>query len=391
MRIEIRVLYIIYFLYLLGVFISTRGALLGLYSVNLFIIMILAGMIFYNKVIYETNSISRSIIIFIFIAVYSLMVFINSKDINGTLLSLKIFLLFIYFRLYKIELKQLLFFINRTYLIFVLLSSLFFYLLPNVLNPLITHPSFYVDLGFYKYLIFQSIQGSASTIDSYSGLVLILNLFIPYENNNKRTFYIFLSVLLIILSLKMTPLVALVFSFFAHFLIRNKNTALIYLIIGITSFITVLFFLFKNPTIFNIPFTTLMYIATHARSMIWTQQLMVLWENYDFFDYVFGNFSSELFSVRAFQITGLKKDLYYDNPHNTYMLLFYRWPLLFTLLLIGFIRSVYQNYSKNMFVIVSFIFVACFSNSAIISLQNPIYIIILCYIANLKNHDIKIS
>lgn len=149
----------------------------------------------------------------------------------------------------------------------------------------------------------------------------------------------------------------------------------------ITIFIIVLRLLFTNPEVYGpIRFSTIMYVATHARSMIWVQQLIIFMESYHFVDYIFGNFTSESFTVNAYQLSGSEITTNYDNPHNTYLLLFFKSPFLLIIYYLRYLILIFKQFNRRSFVIISFIAVACFSNSSLISLGNPVYIIILAFL-----------
>ena len=188
----------------------------------------------------------------------------------------------------------------------------------------------------------------------------------------------------------MTPLVGLIAGVLTYYLIRNKYSSLIYLLFILTAFIIALNLLFINPKVYGpIRFSSVMYVVTHARSMIWVQQLEILVKTYTLKDYFFGNFTSELFSVKAYQLGGFEKNVYYDNPHNTYLLLFFKAPLLFIIYYMKYLNLIFKQYNRRTFVIISFIGIACLSNSSLISLGNPVYLIILAFL--LTHQEFKIN
>jgi hypothetical protein len=113
--------------------------------------------------------------------------------------------------------------------------------------------------------------------------------------------------------------------------------------------------------------------------MVWKQQLDVLIEHYSIKDYLFGGFSSDKFSVTAFQITGIEKKQLIDNPHNNYLLLFYQMPIPFLFAYFLFLIKISKRFFRSWYVSVLLICVACFTNSTIISLHNPIYMMIICF------------
>jgi len=265
-----------------------------------------------------------------------------------------------------------------------------YFFLPNTLYPLQDHFENYVEIGPVKYLVFHSVEGGASTIDSYSALILVCNLFLIDKKTTYNRFFILLSIIMIIYSLKMTPVFALLLSLNSFVLIRNKYVAIIFIIFILTIFITVISYLFIDPIISGgIHFSSIIYAATHARSMIWVQQLEIFFNTYTVKDYIFGNYTSDLFSVKVFQLNGFEKNETYSNPHNTYLLLLYKAPVLLFIYYINYLKLIFTGFERKSFVIISFISIACLSNSSLISLGNPVYIIIITYLLSRKNQSFE--
>jgi hypothetical protein len=169
-------------------------------------------------------------------------------------------------------------------------------------------------------------------------------------------------------------------------LIRRPWQSVLFLFAGMSVFLIFIVLLFKNPKFLGVDFFTLAYLATHARSMIWVQQLDILINEYSFFDFLFGSFSTEKFSVNALQITGgeIEQDGI-GNPHNNYLLLFYQMPIPFIIAYLTFVSKMYAHFDRNWFIVIFLISIACFTNSTIISLHNPIYIMIVCFYLTKKN------
>ena len=141
----------------------------------------------------------------------------------------------------------------------------------------------------------------------------------------------------------------------------------------------------------DIDLRMLAYTLTHARSMIWEQQLEHVVQNFTWIDYIFGHFSVAEFSVPTLQLDGTDAGGFESNPHNNYLLLFYRSPLLFFVFYFIFIICQHRNFSKENFSILFFIFLAGFMNSSLISLGNPIFLMVIAYILVERNSPNKIS
>src|ERR1043165_2769804 len=145
------------------------------------------------------------------------------------------------------------------------------------------------------------MEGSESYIDSYSGTVLILNIF--FCKLPSRKFYIFFSAFFTLYTLRITPLAPLLLCFIGYFFIRRKATALIFLLSINFFFGLILYWLVNEIDPFNLslPFWDLMYGATHGRSMIWQQQLAIMVKEYNPINYIAGGYDVKLFSIPALQ------------------------------------------------------------------------------------------
>ncbi len=381
------ILYYLYFSFFLTVFLINRKSLGVQYFFNLTdIVLLISGCLFLKK----DSENKWNLVILIAIILFSFLSILKGTHINTPILYLKIYLIFIFFKLYSFTVYDIINFFNKTYFVYTIISLIVYHTVPTLFYSLADHELNYVDLGFTKYLVFHSIEGGASTIDSYSALIFLSNIFLIKDKNKKHYFFIFLSLLMIIYSLKMTPLVGLIAGVLTYYLIRNKYSSLIYLLFILTAFIIALNLLFINPKVYGpIRFSSVMYVVTHARSMIWVQQLEILVKTYTLKDYFFGNFTSELFSVKAYQLGGFEKNVYYDNPHNTYLLLFFKAPLLFIIYYMKYLNLIFKQFNRRTFVIISFIGIACLSNSSLISLGNPVYLIILAFL--LTHQEFKIN
>lgn len=375
------ILNLLFALFLIGefIFLVLNQAIWTIYFFNLIGIVVLFFVIFSRQNLRIKWKYSVSALTVLKIMVFALFAFLFSRDIRLTLLILKFILLYSLFSQFRISSNQFIGFINKTYIIYVIISAIFFYLIPNVLYQIIYHPQFYADYYFIKFPIFRGMQGGTpASIDSYSAIIFIINLF-NKKNNPLRRRILALSIICILLSLRMTPLVALSLSLLAYPIIRKPLMSVMVLFLGFLLFLVFVVMLFNSPTLFGIDFYQFAYLATHARSMVWVQQITVLLENYSFIDYLFGNFSSEKFSVPAFQITGYEKDQLIDNPHNNYLLLFYQMPVPFILVYLGFLTKLGSNFNRKWFPAIMLLSIAGFTNSTIISLHNPIYIMIICF------------
>ena len=361
------------------IFLVLDQAIWTIYFFNVIGIVVLFFVIFSRKNLSIKWKYGVSALTVLKIIVFALFAFLFSRDIRLTLLILKFILLYSLFSHFRISAKEFIGFINKTYIVYVVISAIFFYLIPNTLYQISYHPQFYADYFFIKFPIFRGLQGGTpASIDSYSAIVFVINLF-NKKNNPLRKRILILSIVCILLSLRMTPLVALSLSLLTYPIITRPLRSVMILFSGTLLFLVFVLMLFYKPSLFGMDFYELAYLATHARSMVWVQQITIILENYSFVDYLFGSFSSEKFSVTAFQITGYEKDQLIDNPHNNYLLLFYQMPIPFLLVYFGFLNKLRTNFNRNWFPAIMLLSIAGFTNSTIISLHNPIYIMIICF------------
>lgn len=381
MLLEMKVLYTVYVLFYVSIFFFSRSTMEFMYLSNIAIIFTLGSYLIvtnklFKKKLLLTLSLIAPMMMFLIISI------VYNRNIYSLLLIVKIAAMFFFFSSSSLKDESLVKFFNVTYILYLLLSAaLYFRVIPNFIYVPSEHFTNETNLYFFKYYIMFGAEGSAAYLDSYSALVVLINIFLIENKNKFHYLSLFLSTLGVIASLRMTPLVALFAALAAYYFIRNKYAAVSFLLLIKTCFILTLGLLYYNPYLpqVRIDFWAIAYAVTHARSMIWEQQLDILWRKYSFVEYLLGGYSSRLFEVPAFQLWGEAVGTYYDNPHNTYLLLFFRMPIFFVILYTITLYLIFKNYEKKSFVIITFILVTCYTNSTIISLQNPVYIIMLTF------------
>lgn len=378
---DILMLYISYFIFFSSAFLMNRNSSMVLYTTNVILILILGAYLLVNITrINNYPSIGNIILIGVTLPILLIAGAFRS-DIYTIILFLKILIFVTFFRMAKISSADFCRFVNITYLIYVLVSVLFFYnLMPFSLYERWEHPTMYADIGPLHYYVFLGMEGSASYIDSYSGTVLILNIF--FCKLPSRKFYIFLSSFFTLYTLRMTPLAALLFCFVGYFFIRRKITALAFLLSINLLFGIIVYWLVNeiDPLNLSVPFVDLMYGATHGRSMIWQQQIDIMFKEYTSLNYIAGGYDVKRFSIPALQIWGQETGDFYDNPHNTYLMLLFRSPILFVIYYLSLLYLIFRKFERKEFVLMLFILIVCYTNSSIISIQNPIYLFTLLFL-----------
>lgn len=367
--------YLIYLLCILGI--ASTGNMVLNYGFNIILILVVISLL-PRITLFKNRNIGNFwfFLIFLFIIGFSSLIF--KKSFYNILFILKMISFYLFLKYYRIDKNKFIKFINNTYFIFILISILIFLFYPSLLYVIKEKDNNIIDLYFLQYTMLHSLEGSAASLDTYSAIILFINLKLNKSKKKKR-FFIILSVIILLWTFRLTPTVSIILAFFAYKKIKTGKKAFLFLISITLFFILLIVVNHKNPTVYDIPISIILYELTHARSMIWDQQLVYMFENYDFLDYVFGDFSSENFRVQSYQIDGRIKDDLIDNPHNNHLLLFFRNPLLYILVFYHFLINIYKKFDRQWFPIIVLIFIGGFTNSQLLSLQNPIYFLILIY------------
>ncbi len=375
------ILYASYFTFILSALLITRSSSIAGYASNAVVIIIIAAFLLTNLGPLSKKTTFGQLLLFLFTIPVIGLISVVRFDIYSILIFLKIILFVLFFSLANITRQEFCDFLNKTYVAYALLSILFFFnLMPFTLYEKWDHPTMYVDTSFFSYYIFYGLEGGASVMDSYSGLVLIINVFLNKSENRK--YYIALSIFFVLWTLKMTPLAGLLVSILGYFFIRNRSVAIVTILTGNIIFSLTIYALVNQIDPFGpeLPFWEICYGATHGRSMIWEQQFNIMLKEYQLVNYLVGGYDTATFEVPALQIWGQSTGEYYDNPHNTYLLMLFRSPLLFVVYYIVLVCQAIIRYKRNEFVIVLFILIVCYTNSSIISLQNPVYIFAILFL-----------
>ena len=392
----IEVLYAVYLAFFFSIFFRSNESATSEYVSTLFGLMCIFLLIMQKGV--KALQAEWQYRLFIFFAVIFCIFFLMQVYGNNSYtvaLYLKVRLFIWFFSTFEVDRQDFILFINRTYLLYLVAATLLWSgLVPNTLYEYVDTEEFRVNFGFLQYGILYGLEGSPATIDSYSSLVLLINLFM-YRGSDRK-FYLAASLFGVLASFRLTPLVAVfaVFSLYPLYKSRRYLSSLILVSISIL-FVAILVAVevSGNMSMFggDIDLRMLAYTLTHARSMIWEQQLEHVVQNFTWIDYIFGHFSVAEFSVPTLQLDGTDAGGFESNPHNNYLLLFYRSPLLFFVFYFIFIICQHRNFSKENFSILFFIFLAGFMNSSLISLGNPIFLMVIAYILVERNSPNKIS
>lgn len=369
-------LYLGYGSFFLSIFGLRYGGMVWNYSMNIVFIAILFVFLWINK---RDVIIGRRWPIVVGVILISLLGLFLKNGYFTSLLVVKVLLLIYFMSHSRIGEIQLIRFLNITYLFYVTISILFYLFLPSFFD-LKEGSNNIMNLGGVSLIMLQSIEGSAASLDTYSALVLVMNLSFA-KKFKKWKFYVFLSCFVLLWTFRLTPLFGLCLALAGALYVNSGKKSLIFIVIFIFAPFFFSIYLYRtNIDYQGVPIQFILNAITHNRVMIWDQQLHILSSNYGVWDYIFGNFSSELFSVQSYQVDGsLRKDYFIDNPHNSYLYLYFRSPLLFALSFVIVMRRIWSKYEARWWPVVIIILVGALTNGQLLTLQNPIPLIVLIF------------
>jgi len=292
----------------------------------------------------------------------------------GIVLLLLFLSLVYYFKIFKLSVVKLVKVVNITYLIYLLLSiisysGLIFSQESDSLN------SFVKDYGFVSFETLYGLEGSTAAIDSYSALVILLNLFL----NKRLAKYLIIVIALFALvwTTRFTPIVMFFLSVISYAVVRNRFAA----VFAISS-IFLGFFMFSflemfypNESFFikDIPNSVILHIATHGRTFIWSEQLQNIANNFNGLDFLIGNYKhAEVVIPWGEGVT--------SNSHNSFFHLFFRIGVAAIFMVIFFIRKVFYNFDRRTFPVIFGIFLSATTNGTTFYVGNPVFLLILIYL-----------
>lgn len=363
-----------YFLAILGI--SHIGNVWS-YIMNITFIAVLFAILFISK---RNVVIGKMWPLVLLLMTVSLMSLVFKEQYLTFVLFAKVVLLVYFIKHFRISERELIRFVNTTYLFYVLISILFYVFLPGFIYDLKEGQNNLLKIGGFSLRMLQSIEGSASSLDSYSSLVLVMNLSFS-KWVKKWKFYALISFTVLLWTFRLTPMVGLFLALVGALFVRSGKASLIFLGIFVFAPFLIGTYIYRIDLNYaGYPLRIILNTITHNRFMIWDQQLQIFYSNYRISDYILGNFSSELFSIQAFQTDGsLKKGYFIDNPHNSYLYLLFSSPFLFAIALSMILRRLWINYDARWWPVLVVVFVGAVTNGQLLTLQNPIPLIILIF------------
>ncbi len=380
------VLYFVYVCFFISIFLTSSETAMWQALCSLVGMSALTSMLLIHREFISMSLWKFLLINFLF--GFSFILLFQTRDYYTVLMYAQIMIFILFFSKYKIQKSDFISFVNKTYLVYLTLSVLIWLGSANGSIAGNYNDEFHVTFGLFDYFMLFGIEGGSAFIDTYSALVLILNVFLNEARDRKLI--IFASLFGILASFKMTPIVSLIAIFLLYPIYKKSRflASIIMIFIGLV-------FLWLLNALLHSDFVTingqqvdvwvLAYGLTHARSMIWKQQIEILIANYDLIDYLFGRYSTGLFEVQAIQQWGELKEEFHANPHNTYLLLFFRSPFLFVIFFTIFFIAQFKKFDRSTFPVILLIFLSSFTNSSLIGLGNPIYLMTLIYLLTFSN------
>jgi hypothetical protein len=262
--------------------------------------------------------------------------------------------------------------INITYLVYSVMSLLvYLQIFPPFLglkyatyNWFVAADTFLPNfvLRFMNYHTYVGFNGSSSSIDSYSGFMLLINLAFLKKENKLNILILLLSSAQMLMATRMTPIIALLglmgFLFFSKI---NLNTKYIILITALTSFSFILFY-DKNSD-----YNTL-FAVTHGRSMLWDRYLQHHLESSSSLELWFG-------TRHDFDTIQIFSNKWLNQPHSSYIRMFIIHGILGYGIIAIFLLRVMNRIKKRSYVaIVLYCVVIAITNDTIFYNNNMIYI-----------------
>ncbi len=383
----LRLLYFSSFLYLLMRFTSDPSSNVNEYVINLIFILSLVVYL----VVLENLNIKMKIrvfMLFLIINCFIITIPLLNTHIYLIFLAFKILLLLIFFSRVNISKNKFINYLNYTYILFFSISIFYWFFIPETAaNTRLNNEEFTVHFFSYSYQVLPGFRGSPSGIDTYSGTVLLLNATVK-AGQKHRKIIILIALLGIFLSFRLTPIAGLFLVFILSSILRKKYFFILINLTGMVIFILLLSILYITPeykVMSNIYLSDIAYLITHARSYIWVKQLDIMINDYNIYHYFFGGFNADKFSISLVQLSGASVGRNSVNPHNNYLLLFFRSPILFTYMLLTFYWYAFTKLSREYYLLFTFVLLAAYTNSSLFSLGNPIYLYIFIYFLLINN------
>ena len=274
-------------------------------------------------------------------------------------------LLIAYFQNNSIPIDEFRSFINNTYVLYLFLSFLVTF---HIIQPGFTGEElnqFDVDVGDSTMTTFVGFSGTTAAIDSYSSIVLLVNLL--YSEGKTRLVFSLLSLFAMLLTFRFTPIVAIAFACLVLFIKRNWTLSLYK--VFVVSFAVFSFFI----PLFYADDLDFLDEITHSRAKIWIEYWLV-WAQ--------SGISSMLLGIRQQHLPEIifsDWQGWFSNPHSSFMRIFLFWgSVLYFVFVFYLFKVILRIQNLKNLAIVSLLLICAVTNSIVLWNENPIYI--LCFV-----------
>jgi O-Antigen ligase len=313
------------------------------------------------------------------VTIFVVLSILVNKDVSSRHLFL-FYLLGIYYLVKELGIEKylLLKITNYTYLIYLILSMLVYF-------SIIQWPTRELNIFSYEFLglklnTFIGYYGSTAHLDSYSLLIVILNLYFN-RNYKEKIFISIIASIFTIGTFTMTPLLALVVAVMCSLIIITfKNIKKITIPLFTMVFILFFFIILQLSLLFNaIEFFGL---ATNGRNKIWIEMWKIYIQNDISLKWLLGYVNTEEFAVIPFGAHVGE----YTNPHNNYFRYLIEYGVIFFATSSYFITKNVKNLKRfSSLLLAFFLLMIGNTNNEIFDLVNPIYLIWFLVLISNKN------
>ncbi|MCB2293981.1 hypothetical protein LGK95_10670 [Clostridium algoriphilum] len=271
---------------------------------------------------------------------------------------------FIMIRGLRFNNKELLSIINKSAIVYLILSVLLSYTPLRVLSIYDTRlvvNRFFPDL-LYRFI---GVEGSPAGPDIFYVLVLISNIVINKKRN--KYFYITMSLLMLVWTSSLAPILSIVGALIILPFSKSKISKTVYsVLLWLYEFIVIFIYSYGSGTIRN-----LLNTASTLRARIWYNMYYSLIGHSTFLQWIFGRKG----------LVNFEHSPHYNinNPHN-YSLFLIQFGGIIAFIIIVVIATIYFKNIRNKYklFIVSAILIYASTNTFILSIRgNPIFIFVL--------------
>ena len=364
----IHIFYLHFFIYLFNfldipVYIQQAARLI---MTSLYLVILL-GLFFYSR---KKVSIKFLITIFTILCLLLLQFIVKLKVPHFSVYFIVIFLIFYYFYLSE---KEVVHFLNITFLIYFILSFILFLFptLPFIDYEYHSYPNRFIPWSNR----FLGLEGSPAAIDAYAVLVLIVNYYYLKKKFNAIILVsTFLSIITFFWTSSLSPLFAFALALvFSRLFYKYKIVS-----ISLISFLPII----------SIYVYRLMDINTAWFWVKFTQRRIQIW------DTMYAEFEKKSILEKLFgTIDPIQVESYIgltNNPHNFALFTLFISGIIFSILVyIVLVKRIYNINDKKHLFIIFFILFSSYTNRYIISLYNPVLIIILLYYITYKQNLVQ--